>query len=68
MANATIDQTDIRGLEPHLEAQGKSATQLTRSKGFDGWPRWTPGRDELAFVSDRSGSLDVWTITPGVAQ
>jgi TolB protein len=45
--------------------QAGASTQLTRSRGFDGWPRWTPGRRELAIVSDRSGNLDLWTMIPG---
>ena len=45
---------------------GTSGIQLTRSKGFDGYPRWAPAGNELAFVSDRGGSLDIWTVIPGV--
>lgn len=48
-----------------IDALGRGSTQLTRSKGFDGWPRWSPGRHELVFVSRRSGSLDLWTMIPG---
>ncbi|MBK9238943.1 MAG: PD40 domain-containing protein [Acidobacteria bacterium] len=48
-----------------IMSPGRSSTQLTRSKGFDGWPRWTPKRHELVFTSDRSGSLDLWTMIPG---
>jgi Tol biopolymer transport system component len=49
-----------------VDAGGKSGIQLTRSKGYDGFPRWAPSGNELAFVSDRGGSLDVWTLVPGM--
>jgi Tol biopolymer transport system component len=49
-----------------VDGGGKAGIQLTRSKGFDGFPRWAPSGNELAFVSDRGGSLDVWTLVPGV--
>jgi Tol biopolymer transport system component len=50
----------------NIDAEGKSGVQLTRSKGLDGFPRWAPAGNELAFVSDRGGSLDIWTVVPGV--
>jgi TolB protein len=50
----------------NVEDNGKSGIQLTRSKGFNGFPRWAPNGSELAFVSDRGGSLDIWTVVPGV--
>src|SRR5439155_457626 len=50
----------------NVEETGKSGIQLTRSKGLNGWPRWAPSGTELAFVSDRGGSLDLWTLVPGV--
>lgn len=48
-----------------IDDLGKGSTQITRSKGFDGWPRWSPVHHELAFISKRSGSLDLWTMIPG---
>lgn len=50
----------------NVEDNGKSGIQLTRSKGLNGFPRWAPNGNELAFVSDRGGSLDIWTLVPGV--
>ena len=50
----------------NIDEEGKSGVQLTRSKGFDGFPRWAPTGNELVFASDRGGSLDVWTVIPGI--
>lgn len=50
----------------NIDEDGKSGIQLTRSKGLNGYPRWGPSGNELAFVSDRGGSLDIWTVVPGV--
>ena len=50
----------------NVDENGKSGIQLTRSKGFNGFPRWAPTGNELAFISERGGSLDIWTVVPGV--
>jgi TolB protein len=38
--------------------------QLTRMPGQDTYPRWSPDGKEILFASDRSGDLDIWTMTP----
>lgn len=40
----------------------KSWTQLTRGPGNDKSPQWSPKRDQLAFISDRAGSAQVYLL------
>jgi tricorn protease len=36
---------------------------LTRSSGaHDKWPRWSPDGSTIAFISDRTGEEEIWTI------
>jgi TolB protein len=50
----------------NVEDSGRSGIQLTRTKGLNDVPRWAPGSRELAFVSTRGGSHDIWLMAPGV--
>jgi Tol biopolymer transport system component len=45
-----------------MPAEGGRAIQLTRDEGFDGWPAWSADGRSLYFVSERSGSQNVWKI------
>jgi Tol biopolymer transport system component/imidazolonepropionase-like amidohydrolase len=46
-----------------LPIGGGQATSLTRGQAFDGQPRFSPDGERVAFVSDRSGSEDLWIIS-----
>ena len=41
---------------------GGEASQLTRGMAFDGQPRYSPDGGKVLFVSDRSGSENLWTL------
>jgi imidazolonepropionase-like amidohydrolase/Tol biopolymer transport system component len=41
---------------------GGEATRITSGMAFDTQPRYGPGGDRIAFVSDRSGSEHVWVL------
>ncbi len=41
---------------------GGKATRITDGLAFDAQPRWSPDGQTIAFVSDRSGGDNLWTI------
>ena len=43
---------------------GGSATRITSGSGFDGQPRFSPDGKSIVFVSDRSGSENLWLVNP----
>ena len=43
---------------------GGSATRITSGSGFDGQPRFSPDGKSIVFVSDRSGSENLYLIDP----
>src|SRR5687767_14227535 len=45
-----------------LSLNGNKRTQLTRGPGKDQSPRWSPDGDELAFISNRGGSPQVYLL------
>ena len=45
-----------------LSRDGSSWHDLTNDKFFDRYPRWSADGKKIAFVSDRSGSYEIWTI------
>lgn len=45
-----------------VNVEGGKATQLTTNPAYDGWPVWSPDSKTLAFASNRSGSMDVYTV------
>ena len=51
---------DLLGDLYTLPIAGGKATRITSDLAFDGQPRWSPDGRSLTFVSDRSGSDNVW--------
>ena len=48
-----------------VDLDGSHDIQLTRSKGSDNHPRWSPDGTKLAFLSDRDGGRNaIWLINP----
>ena len=47
-----------------IPATGGSATRITSGSGFDGQPRFSPDGKSIVFVSDRSGSENLWLVAP----
>src|SRR5690348_16855352 len=43
---------------------GGSATRITSGSGFDGQPRFSPDGKSIVFVSDRSGSENLYLVNP----
>ena len=46
---------------------GGTATRITEGMGWDAMPAYSPDGAEIVFVSDRSGSENLWTVTPAEA-
>jgi serine/threonine protein kinase len=45
-------------------ADGSAARRVTDDPFLDRAPRWSPGGTRIAFRSDRSGTMEIWTIRP----
>ncbi|HMB92506.1 MAG TPA: hypothetical protein VKP65_16755, partial [Rhodothermales bacterium] len=45
-----------------LPMSGGTATRITEGMAFDSQPRYSPDGSKITFVSDRSGSENVWII------
>src|SRR5262249_17341638 len=45
-----------------LAADGSVETELTKAAGTNRDPIWTPDGAHLLFISDRYGSLDLWSV------
>jgi Tol biopolymer transport system component len=43
---------------------GSDPRRLTDDAAADRVPRWSPDGERLAFLSDRSGTMEIWTIRP----
>lgn len=46
-----------------VPVQGGAATQLTTNPNYDGHPMWSPDGTQLAFCSNREGSLDIFVMS-----
>ncbi|MEJ7812254.1 MAG: LpqB family beta-propeller domain-containing protein [Gemmatimonadaceae bacterium] len=55
---------DLLGDLYTLPIGGGSATRITSGSGFDGQPRFSPDGTAIVFVSDRSGSENLWLVDP----
>jgi Tol biopolymer transport system component/imidazolonepropionase-like amidohydrolase len=55
---------DLLGDIYTLPAGGGKATRITSGSGFDGQPRFAPDGRSVVFVSDRSGSENLYLIDP----
>ncbi len=44
------------------DPDGRNATQLTANPAMESMPSWLPGGDRLAFLTDRTGHREVWSI------
>jgi Tol biopolymer transport system component len=51
---------DLLGDLYTLPIGGGIATRITSGQGFDAQPRFSPDGKRIVFVSDRSGSLNLW--------
>lgn len=47
-----------------MPAAGGAATRITSGSGFDGQPRFSPDGKSIVFVSDRSGSENLYLVAP----
>lgn len=45
-----------------MDADGSNARMITGAGDYDAEPAWSPGSDEMAFVSDRTGGNYIWLI------
>jgi Tol biopolymer transport system component/imidazolonepropionase-like amidohydrolase len=55
---------DLLGDLYTLPITGGQATRITSGSGFDGQPRFSPDGKTIVFVSDRSGSENLWLVNP----
>ncbi len=55
---------DLLGDIYTIPATGGAATRITSGSGFDGQPRFSPDGKSIVFVSDRSGSENLWLVNP----
>ena len=55
---------DLLGDIYTIPATGGKATRITSGSGFDGQPRFSPSGRSIVFVSDRSGSENLYLIDP----
>ena len=45
-------------------SDGTRTRRLTNDRYFDRYPRWSPDGSQIGFFSNRSGSYQLWTISP----
>ena len=55
---------DLLGDLYTLPMSGGTATRITSGSGFDGQPRFAPDGKSIVFVSDRSGSENLYLVAP----
>ena len=48
-----------------VPTQGGEARQITTNPGYDAYPMWSPDSKNIAFGSDREGSMDIFIIPAG---
>ncbi len=55
---------DLAGDLYTLPTSGGNATRITDGPGYDAQPRFSPDGKRIVFVSDRSGSENLYTVAP----
>lgn len=55
---------DLLGDLYTIPVTGGAATRITSGSGFDGQPRFSPDGSTIVFVSDRSGSENLYLVAP----
>jgi Tol biopolymer transport system component len=55
---------DLLGDLYTIPITGGAAKRITSGSGFDGQPRFAPDGKSIVFVSDRSGSENLWLVNP----
>ncbi len=53
---------DLMGDIYSIPITGGNATRLTKGMAYDVHPRYSPNGENLAFISDKSGSDNIWTL------
>ncbi len=53
---------DLLGDLYTLPLEGGKATRITKGMAFDAQPRYSPDGETIAFISDRSGGENLWTM------
>ncbi len=56
---------DLLGDIYRIPIEGGNAQRLTSGPAWDQIPRWSPNGRAIAFVSDRNGADNIWSIGPG---
>jgi dipeptidyl aminopeptidase/acylaminoacyl peptidase len=65
----TVDTVDLdKNTKPKqifvVPVAGGAPVQITRDGTMNQRPRWTPDSKHIAFLSNRGGSTQIWTMTP----
>ena len=58
LKNGTWAQSEVYSI--NVDDSGE--TRLTDSPGLDGFPAWSPDGERIAFISDRDGNWEIYTM------